>query len=45
MAMTPDEINTLHRLMEFEASRTAPPEAWPATPDIPAGRYVDPPLF
>lgn len=41
MSMTQDEIRTLHQLMEFEASRTAPPEGWPVMPDIPAGRYVD----
>ncbi|MGB1142182.1 MAG: aromatic ring-hydroxylating oxygenase subunit alpha, partial [Halioglobus sp.] len=39
--MTPEEISTLRNLMEFEASRTAPPEGFPALPDIPAGRYVD----
>ncbi|HJS90608.1 MAG TPA: aromatic ring-hydroxylating dioxygenase subunit alpha [Steroidobacteraceae bacterium] len=28
--------------MKYEAERTAPPEAFPRLPDIPAGRYVDP---
>ena len=43
--MTPQTIQTLRDLMEFEAARTEPPRAWPATPDIPAGRYVDPRFF
>ncbi|MEH6570318.1 MAG: aromatic ring-hydroxylating dioxygenase subunit alpha [Halioglobus sp.] len=45
MSMTQDQIDTLYQLMEFEAARTAPPEDWPVTPDIPAGRYVDPRFF
>ncbi len=45
MSMSQEEISTLHQLMEFEAGRTAPPEGWPQTPDIPAGRYVDPRFF
>ena len=36
------EIDNLYRLMEFEAARTAPPQGFPALPDIPAGRYIDP---
>ena len=40
--MTPETIQTLRRLMEFEAARKEPPEGFPALPDIPAGRYVDP---
>jgi hypothetical protein len=40
--MTPEYIQTLRRLMEFEASRTEPPAGFPALPDIPAGRYTDP---
>ena len=43
--MTPEYIQTLRRLMEFEASRTEPPEGFPALPDIPAGRYVDPRFY
>lgn len=43
--MTPEEIRTLRRLMEYEASRKAPPEGFPALPDIPAGRYTDPRFF
>ncbi|MCP5182039.1 MAG: aromatic ring-hydroxylating dioxygenase subunit alpha [Pseudomonadales bacterium] len=31
--------------MEFEASRTAPPESFPELPDLPAGRYTDPRFF
>ena len=40
--MTPEYIQTLRKLMEFEAARTEPPAGFPALPDIPAGRYVDP---
>ena len=43
--MTPDYIQTLRALMEYEAARTEPPKAFPALPDIPAGRYVDPRYF
>ena len=43
--MTPDYIQTLRDLMEYEAARTAPPDAFPALPDIPAGRYIDPRYF
>lgn len=39
--MTPEYIQTLRQLMEFEAARTEPPAGFPALPDIPAGRYVD----
>lgn len=45
MTMSPEEVQTLRDLMEFEASRKAPPEGFPALPDIPAGRYVDPRFF
>ena len=45
MPMTAEEIQTLRALMEFEAQRTAPPEGFPALPDIPAGRYIDPRFF
>ena len=45
MPMTAQEITTLRELMEFEAARQAPPEGFPALPDIPAGRYVDPRFF
>ena len=40
--MTPEYIQNLRKLMEFEATRTEPPKGFPALPDIPAGRYVDP---
>jgi len=43
--MTPDYIQTLRALMEYEAARTEPPKAFPVLPDIPAGRYVDPRYF
>jgi len=39
--MTPEYIQQLRRIMEYEAGRDAPPEGWPHMPDIPAGRYVD----
>lgn len=41
MAMTPEYIAQLRELMEYEATRKAPPDEWPDTPDIPAGRYTD----
>ena len=40
--MTPNEIATLRRLMEYEAARKAPPAEFPKMPDIPGGRYTDP---
>jgi phenylpropionate dioxygenase-like ring-hydroxylating dioxygenase large terminal subunit len=40
--MNQQEIQTLRQLMEYEASRTEPPEAFPVLPDIPGGRYTDP---
>jgi phenylpropionate dioxygenase-like ring-hydroxylating dioxygenase large terminal subunit len=43
--MTPEYIQTLRDLMEYEAARTEPPKEFPALPDIPAGRYVDPRYF
>lgn len=36
------EIRQLRALMEYEATRTAPPEGFPHLPDIPGGRYTDP---
>ncbi|MFK7732726.1 MAG: aromatic ring-hydroxylating dioxygenase subunit alpha [Pseudomonadales bacterium] len=39
--MTPETIQQLRRLMEYEAARTEPPAGFPDLPDIPAGRYVD----
>ncbi|MFK7975238.1 MAG: aromatic ring-hydroxylating dioxygenase subunit alpha [Halioglobus sp.] len=41
MPMSSEEIDTLRKLMEFEAARTEPPRAWPNLPDLPAGRYTD----
>jgi phenylpropionate dioxygenase-like ring-hydroxylating dioxygenase large terminal subunit len=43
--MNQQEIATLRQLMEYEASRTAPPESFPVLPDIPGGRYTDPRFF
>lgn len=43
--MNRQEIDQLRALMEYEASRTAPPRAFPALPDIPGGRYTDPRFF
>ncbi len=34
-------IRNLKRLMEYEASREAPPEGFPFLPDLPGGRYTD----
>lgn len=39
--MDQKEIDTLRNLMEYEASRTAPPEGFPSLPDLPGGRYTD----
>ena len=43
--MEQHEIDTLRRLMEYEAARTAPPEGFPVLPDLPGGRYTDPRFF
>ncbi len=43
--MDDNEIQTLRELMEFEASRSEPPEGFPALPDLPGGRYTDPRFF
>jgi phenylpropionate dioxygenase-like ring-hydroxylating dioxygenase large terminal subunit len=37
-----EEIETLKKLMEYEAARTQPPEGFPYLPDLPGGRYTDP---
>jgi phenylpropionate dioxygenase-like ring-hydroxylating dioxygenase large terminal subunit len=39
------DIRRLRALMEFEASRTAPPTRFPALPDLPGGRYTDPRFY
>lgn len=33
-------VETIKRLMEWEAGRSAPPEGFPSLPDMPAGRYT-----
>ena len=43
--MEPADIQRIRALMEFEASRTAPPQGFPALPDLPGGRYTDPRFF
>jgi phenylpropionate dioxygenase-like ring-hydroxylating dioxygenase large terminal subunit len=43
--MSREEIDSIRALMEYEASRTAPPEGFPFLPDIPAGRYTDQRFF
>ncbi|MDE0062690.1 MAG: aromatic ring-hydroxylating dioxygenase subunit alpha [Gammaproteobacteria bacterium] len=43
--MEQHEIDTLRNLMEYEAARSAPPEGFPALPDLPGGRYTDPRFF
>ncbi|MFT6016623.1 MAG: phenylpropionate dioxygenase-like ring-hydroxylating dioxygenase large terminal subunit, partial [Candidatus Azotimanducaceae bacterium] len=40
--MIAEEIETLKKLMEYEAARTQPPEGFPYLPDLPGGRYTDP---
>lgn len=39
--MKQQDIDNLRILMEYEAARKAPPQAFPTLPDIPAGRYTD----
>ena len=34
------EVETLKAMMEWEGQRTAPPEGFPALPDLPAARYT-----
>ena len=36
------DIDTLRRLMEYEAVRVVPPAEFPHLPDLPGGRYTDP---
>lgn len=43
--MDAEYIHQLRTIMEYEASRKAPPEGFPVLPDIPAGRYVDQRFF
>lgn len=43
--MNEQEIATLRKLMEYEASRSEPPRGFPTLPDIPGGRYTDPRFF
>ena len=45
MPMSPQEIQTIKGLMEYESARKAPPDGFPVLPDIPAGRYTDPRFF
>lgn len=40
-----EEPATLRRMMEFERARTAPPEGFPAFPDLPGKRYTDPTFY
>jgi phenylpropionate dioxygenase-like ring-hydroxylating dioxygenase large terminal subunit len=43
--MNQQETLTLRKLMEYEASRTEPPSAFPHMPDLPGGRYTDKRFF
>ena len=43
--MDATEIATLKALMAWEGQRTAPPEGFPALPDLAAGLYTDPAFF
>lgn len=45
MAMTPDYVMQLKRLMEWEAKRAAPPKNFPHLPDLAAGRYTSPEYY
>ena len=38
--MDQQTVDTIKRLMEWEAARTRPPEGFPPLPDLPAGRYT-----
>jgi len=39
------ETATLRQLIEFERARTAPPDGFPAFPDLPGKRYTDPHFY
>jgi phenylpropionate dioxygenase-like ring-hydroxylating dioxygenase large terminal subunit len=39
------DVDNLRALMEFEAARQAPPDGFPALPDLPGGRYTDPRFY
>jgi phenylpropionate dioxygenase-like ring-hydroxylating dioxygenase large terminal subunit len=39
------DVRRLRALMEYEAARSAPPERFPALPDLPGGRYTDPRFY
>ena len=43
--MKQKEIDNLRVVMEYEASRTEPPEGFPKFPDLPGGRYTDQRFF
>ena len=43
--MEQQQVEDLHKLMEYEAARTSPPEGFPTLPDLPGGRYTDPRFF
>ena len=43
--MSEAEIAQLRALMEWEASRKAPPEGFPKLPDMPAARYTSEEYF
>lgn len=45
MAMSADEVTLLKAMMEWEGRRTAPPEGFPALPDMPAARYTSPEYY
>jgi len=38
--MDQQTVDTIKRLMEWEAARDRPPEGFPSLPDMPAGRYT-----
>ena len=40
-----DDLDLLRPMMAYEKGRTAPPEGFPALPDLPGRRYVDPRFY
>ena len=45
MAMADAEIGLLKAMREWDGRRTAPPEGFPALPDMPAARYTSPEYY
>ena len=45
MTMDAAEVTRLKAMMEWEGQRIAPPEGFPALPDMPAARYTSPEYY